>query len=227
MEEACPVDRILYSPAVAESSLFMAAFGTVILAVLSRAHRSPECGFGAGSSTGTGSVTSPISGNLTDWVGAHWSSGSANSETSSPLRNGSYPFWSNRVESIELFAGAGGLAMGVAQAGFQHLGIVEYDQWCCETINDNRRRRISPVANWPAVAPTDVRDICFQEFPSNISLVSGGPPCQPFSLGGKHRGHADARNLFPDLVRAVRVLRPRALIVENVKGLLRQSFDPF
>ena len=117
--------------------------------------------------------------------------------------------------------------MGVAQAGFQHLGIVEYDQWCCETINDNRRRHISPVADWPAVTPTDVKDIRFDQFPSNIALVSGGPPCQPFSLGGKHRGHADTRNLFPDLVRAVRVIRPRAVIVENVKGLLRKSFDPY
>ena len=117
--------------------------------------------------------------------------------------------------------------MGVSQAGFQHLGIVEHDQWCCETINDNRRRRISPVANWPTVTPTDVQDIRFDQFPSNIALVSGGPPCQPFSLGGKHCGHADARNLIPDLVRAVRVIRPRAVIVENVKGLLRKSFDPY
>jgi len=131
------------------------------------------------------------------------------------------------VKSIELFAGAGGLAIGVSQAGFQHLGIVEHDQWCCETINDNRNRGISPVENWPAVTPTDVKDIRFDQFPSNIALVSGGPPCQPFSLGGKHRGHADARNLIPDLVRAVRVIRPRAVIVENVKGLLRKSFDPY
>ncbi len=117
--------------------------------------------------------------------------------------------------------------MGVARAGFQHLGIVEADQWCCETINHNRLRRVSPVADWPTVTPTDVKKCGFDGFPSDIALVSGGPPCQPFSLGGKHRGHADARNLFPDLVRAVRVLRPRAVIVENVKGLLRKSFDPY
>ena len=131
------------------------------------------------------------------------------------------------MKSVELFAGAGGLAMGVAQAGFQHLGIVEYDQWCCETINHNRLRRVSPVADWPAVTPTNVKDITFDRFPSDIALISGGPPCQPFSVGGKHHGYTDARNLFPDLVRAVRVLRPRAVIVENVKGLLRKSFDPY
>ena len=117
--------------------------------------------------------------------------------------------------------------MGVARAGFQHLGIVERDPWCCETINHNRTRRIEPVADWPTVAPADVKDVRFDRFPKDVALVSGGPPCQPFSLGGKHRGHADARNLFPDLVRAVRVLRPRAVIVENVKGLLRKAFDPY
>ena len=131
------------------------------------------------------------------------------------------------MRSVELFAGAGGMALGVARAGFQHLGIVEYDQWCCETINHNRSRGAPPMADWPAVTPTDVKDIRFHELPGSIDLVSGGPPCQPFSLGGKHRGHADARNLFPDLVRAVRVVCPRAVIVENVKGLLRQSFDPY
>ena len=131
------------------------------------------------------------------------------------------------MKSVELFAGAGGLAMGVAQAGFEHLGIVEYDQWCCETINQNRCRRVIPVADWPTVVPTDVKDIHFDGFPSDVALVSGGPPCQPFSLGGKHGGQDDARNLFPDLVRAVRVIRPHAVIVENVKGLLRKSFDPY
>ena len=131
------------------------------------------------------------------------------------------------MKSVELFAGAGGLAMGVAQAGFRHARIVERDQWCCETINHNRLRGVRPIAEWYSVPPTDIKQVRFDRLPTDIDLVSGGPPCQPFSLGGKHRGHADARNLFPDLVRAVRVLRPRAVIVENVKGLLRKSFDPY
>ena len=131
------------------------------------------------------------------------------------------------MKSVELFAGAGGLAMGVAQAGFEHLEIVEYDQWCCETINHNREHGAPPIADWPAVTPTDIKDFRFDGLSADVDLVSGGPPCQPFSLGGKHGGHTDARNLFPDLVRAVRVLRPRAIIVENVKGLLRESFDPY
>ena len=131
------------------------------------------------------------------------------------------------MKSVELFAGAGGLAMGVAQAGFQHFGIVESDQWCCETMNHNRLRGARPIAEWPAVSPSDIKHVRFDGLPSDIDLVSGGPPCQPFSLGGKHRGHTDSRNLFPDFVRAVRVLRPSAVIVENVKGLLRKSFDPY
>lgn len=131
------------------------------------------------------------------------------------------------MKSVELFAGAGGLALGVAQAGFDHLGIVEYDQWCCNTINQNRAHGERVIANWPVVTPIDVKEVDFGYFPSDIDLVSGGPPCQPFSLGGKHAGHADRRNLFPELVRAVRVLRPRAMVIENVKGLLRKSFDPY
>lgn len=131
------------------------------------------------------------------------------------------------MRSVELFAGAGGLAMGVAQAGFEHLEIVESDQWCCETINHNRLRGSRPIGEWPAVSPTDIKQVRFDGSYADVDLVSGGPPCQPFSLGGKHRGHADTRNLFPEFVRAVRVLRPRAVIVENVKGLLRKSFDPY
>ena len=131
------------------------------------------------------------------------------------------------MRSVELFAGVGGLAMGVAQAGFDHRRIVEWDQWCCETINYNRLCGARPIADWPAVSPMDIKDVRFDRFPTDIDLISGGPPCQPFSLGGRHRGHTDARNLFPELVRAVRVLRPRAIIVENVKGLLRKSFDPY
>ena len=73
------------------------------------------------------------------------------------------------MNSVELFAGAGGLAMGVAQAGFQHLGIVECDQWCCETINHNRLRHISPVADWPPVTPMDVKDVRFDQLRGDIA----------------------------------------------------------
>ena len=61
----------------------------------------------------------------------------------------------------------------------------------------------------------------------DIMVVSGGPPCQPFSLGGKHRGHLDKRDMFPEAVRAVRELRPKAFIFENVKGLMRETFSDY
>ena len=85
--------------------------------------------------------------------------------------------------SIELFAGAGGLAMGVSRAGFQPAAIVEWDRWCCDTIRENRARATSPLAHWPAPIEGDIRPLTFADYHGAIDLVAGGPPCQPFSLG--------------------------------------------
>ena len=74
------------------------------------------------------------------------------------------------MKSVELFAGAGGLAMGVAQAGFEHLRIVECDQWCCETINHNRLRGARPIADWPAVSPSDINHVRFDGLPEQFAL---------------------------------------------------------
>ena len=60
-----------------------------------------------------------------------------------------------------------------------------------------------------------------------VDLLAGGVPCQPFSIGGKHKGHEDARNMFPEMARAIRILKPLALIVENVRGLARPSFSKY
>jgi DNA (cytosine-5)-methyltransferase 1 len=73
----------------------------------------------------------------------------------------------------------------------------------------------------------DARKFDYGTIPDGLDLLAGGPPCQPFSLGGKHGGHMDERNMFPEAVRAVRELRPKAFIFENVKGLLRQSFASY
>lgn len=127
------------------------------------------------------------------------------------------------MRSVELFAGAGGLAIGVSKAGFEHSAVLELDHDACETLRANQRRGIKEVSGWPVVE-CDARKFRFDALHREIHLVSGGPPCQPFSLGGKHGGHKDDRDLFPEAVRAVRELRPRAFIFENVKGLLRQSF---
>lgn len=95
------------------------------------------------------------------------------------------------MRSIELFAGAGGLGIGLCQSGFQPAEVVEWDRWCCDTIRENKRAKVRPVAAWPKPVEGDVRDIDFRKYEGQIDLVSGGPPCQPFSLGGKHRAQAD------------------------------------
>lgn len=131
------------------------------------------------------------------------------------------------MKAVELFAGAGGLGMGISQAGFKPVEIVEWDRWCCDTINENRRRGVSAVGNWPEPIHGDVRQQSFKHLEGKVDLVSGGPPCQPFSLGGKHRAYDDERDMFPQAVRAVREIRPKAFIFENVKGLSRASFATY
>ena len=130
------------------------------------------------------------------------------------------------MRSVELFAGAGGLALGTAFAGFRHEAVFEWNKHCVSSIQENRIRAIEPVRSWPEVRQTDVRQVDFRPY-RGIDLLSGGPPCQPFSIGGKHRGHKDPRNLFPEVVRAVRETRPRVVLIENVRGLLRAAFADF
>lgn len=127
------------------------------------------------------------------------------------------------MKSIELFAGAGGLGMGVSLAGFHPVEVVEWDAYCCDTLRENRERGISPVSSWP-ITQGDVRQINFSSHEGKVQLVTGGPPCQPFSIGGKHRAYDDARDMFPQAVRALREAKPKAFIFENVKGLTRQTF---
>lgn len=133
------------------------------------------------------------------------------------------------LKSIELFAGAGGLAMGVGLAGFKSRGIVEWDRWACDTIRQNQSRGNPMVTDWP-LYEGDVRewhktlDVAALQ---GLDLVAGGPPCQPFSMGGKHQANLDARDMFPAAVSIVRSLRPRAFLFENVKGLTRASFSGY
>lgn len=131
------------------------------------------------------------------------------------------------MRSIELFAGAGGLGIGAGRAGFTPLAIVEWDRWCCDTIRENQRLNVDAVARWPQPIEGDIRPLAFQRHRGSVDLVTGGPPCQPFSLGGKHRAHEDERDLWPQAVRVVRETRPRAFIFENVKGLMRSGFTPY
>jgi DNA (cytosine-5)-methyltransferase 1 len=131
------------------------------------------------------------------------------------------------MKSVELFAGAGGLAMGVHLAGFESLGVAEWDRWACDTIRENRRNGHPLVGCWPEPFEGDVREFDWNSLAGEIDLVAGGPPCQPFSMGGKHKAHYDKRDMFPATVDIIRCLKPRAFVIENVKGLTRSSFSNY
>lgn len=130
------------------------------------------------------------------------------------------------MKSLELFAGAGGLAFGLDQAGFHPVGVIERDPYCCDTIRENQRRGMPVLNKWP-LFQGDVRRVDFRKYEGELDLVSGGPPCQPFSLGGKHEAYEDDRDMFPQAIRAVKQARPRAFIFENVKGLTRDRFSNY
>jgi len=127
---------------------------------------------------------------------------------------------------VEIFAGAGGLALGTAQAGFKHIAVVEMDKHACDTIRENQRMGNPHTKDWP-LHQLDVRNFDYSTLPLDIELLSAGVPCQPFSLGGKGKAHRDARDMFGEVVRAMRELRPKAILIENVKGLLRTTFKDY
>jgi DNA (cytosine-5)-methyltransferase 1 len=122
------------------------------------------------------------------------------------------------MRSLELFSGAGGLAKGLEQAGFEHAQFVEFDKHACTSLRANFDPKL--------VFCGDVRDFDFHTL-SEIDLVAGGPPCQPFSMAGKHMAHNDRRDMFPYAAQAVSIHQPKAFIFENVKGLLRPSFSEY
>lgn len=118
-----------------------------------------------------------------------------------------------RHTDIELFAGAGGLALGLEQAGFDGLAYVEINGDACETLRRNR-----PEWN---VIEGDVHEIDFRQYDGQVDLVSGGFPCQAFSMAGKRLGFGDIRGtLFAEIIRCANETHPKMLLMENVKGLL-------
>lgn len=126
---------------------------------------------------------------------------------------------------VNLFAGGGGLAVGTQMAGFTPLRLYEKDPKACDTLRNNLISTAPTLKG--SVFEKDVKDIDWSEFRLELRLLAAGAPCQPFSLGGKHRASEDGRNLFPEVVRAVRELRPAAVLVENVRGLLRDDFRDY
>ncbi|MDE3135080.1 MAG: DNA cytosine methyltransferase [Acidobacteriota bacterium] len=130
------------------------------------------------------------------------------------------------MRSLELFTGAGGLALGVAQAGFSHLAVVERDEDACATLFENSRRGVEGTGHWP-IHQQDIQEFDYSAIPEGIELIAAGVPCQPFSIGGKHKGHLDERNLFPQTIEVIRRIKPLAVLIENVRGLLRPSFSKY
>lgn len=127
------------------------------------------------------------------------------------------------MRSVELFAGAGGLALGGELAGFKPELVVEWDRWACDTIRENKASGYPLVNDWQ-VHEGDVRAVDWSAVEGPITVVTGGPPCQPFSMGGKARAADDRRDMFPAAIEVIRNLRPDAFILENVRGLTRPAF---
>jgi DNA (cytosine-5)-methyltransferase 1 len=126
------------------------------------------------------------------------------------------------LTSLELCAGAGGQALGLEMAGFEHLGLVELDKHACQTLRANR-----PEWN---VIERDLREWESSLRPgdfSGVDLVAGGVPCPPFSVAGRQLGPEDDRDLFPVALKIVDKLRPRAVMLENVRGLLDPRFSAY
>lgn len=128
--------------------------------------------------------------------------------------------------TIELFAGGGGMALGLAKAGFEHLALIEWWRPAAEVLRHNAKR---PNAPWGAdtVHEMDIRAAGEVLRGLQPHLVAGGPPCQPFSLAGVHAGDNDERNMFPPALDIVRAHRPALVIFENVPGLTRPGFAPY
>jgi DNA (cytosine-5)-methyltransferase 1 len=119
---------------------------------------------------------------------------------------------------LELCAGAGGQALGLERAGFDHTGLVEINKHCCQSLRLNR-------PSWNVIE----QDLCkFDASPfKGVDLVAGGLPCPPFSVAGKQLGKLDERNLFPEAVRVIEECQPKAVMIENVRGILDAVFDDY
>jgi DNA (cytosine-5)-methyltransferase 1 len=122
------------------------------------------------------------------------------------------------MNSLELFSGVGGLAKGLELAGFNHAALIEINKHAYGSLCENFDRT--------KVVLGDVRDIDWDKY-RGIDLIAGGPPCQPFSLGGKHRAYRDDRDMFPAAINGIEKLRPQIFVFENVKGLLRKNFADY
>jgi DNA (cytosine-5)-methyltransferase 1 len=122
------------------------------------------------------------------------------------------------MRTLEIFSGAGGLAKGLELSGFEHAAFVEFNKHACDSLAEN----FDPER----VFFGDIKDFDLDSL-DQIDIVAGGAPCQPFSLGGKHKAYQDNRDMFPYAIRAIEKLAPKAFVFENVKGLLRRTFSDY
>lgn len=122
------------------------------------------------------------------------------------------------MKSLEIFSGAGGLAKGLELAGFEHSAFVEYNKHACASLVEN--------FDYERVFCGDIREFNLDNL-DQVDIVAGGPPCQPFSFGGKHKADKDSRDMFPYAIRAIEKLTPKAFVFENVKGLIRPKFADY
>ena len=123
------------------------------------------------------------------------------------------------LTSIEICAGAGGQALGLSMAGFDHVALVEYEKDYCDTLRRNR-------PDWNVICG-DVKDFDGWPYRFQIDLLAGGVPCPPFSVAGKQLGSEDERDLFPEMLRLAEEICPRAVMIENVRGFLDPVFDEY
>jgi len=132
---------------------------------------------------------------------------------------GNYNGGRGALDSVEICAGAGGQALGLEMAGFHHRALVEIDTAAQATLRGNRPQ-------WNVLENGDVCQFSGAQF-RGVDLFAGGVPCPPFSKAGKQLGHKDERDLFPEAIRLVDEIRPRAVMLENVRGLLDPCFDDY
>lgn len=131
------------------------------------------------------------------------------------------------LTSIEICAGAGGQALGLEQAGFRHLAVVENDPAAAQTLRINRDNEfVRSHDRWP-VEETDVRNYLPDIEPGRLDLLAGGVPCPPFSVAGVQKGHEDERDLFPRALELVEHAKPKAVLLENVPGLSQKRFTSY
>ena len=124
-----------------------------------------------------------------------------------------------KYTSLEICTGAGGQALGLEWAGFEHLALVELEKDYCDCLRVNR-------PGWNIICE-DLHQFDGTPYKGTIDLLAGGVPCPPFSVAGKQLGQEDERDLFPQMLRLVREISPRTVMIENVKGFLEPKFDSY